>query len=61
MREAGTDPAPVLTDIGVSAEPRATRTVLVNVGDKLKVVSMAPLLSETIRRICCNKSVSELF
>ena len=30
-------------------------------GDKLKVVSMAPLLSETIRRICCNKSVSELF
>ena len=30
-------------------------------GDKLRVVSMAPLLSETIRRICCNKSVSELF
>ncbi len=30
-------------------------------GEKLKVVSMAPLLSETIRRICCNKSVSELF
>lgn len=30
-------------------------------GDKLKVVSMAPLLSETIRRIRCNRSVSELF
>jgi len=30
-------------------------------GDKLRVVSMAPLLSETIRRICSNKSVSELF
>ncbi len=30
-------------------------------GDKLKVVSMAPLLSETIRRICSNRSVSELF
>jgi len=29
--------------------------------DKLRVVSMAPLLSETIRRICSNKSVSELF
>lgn len=28
---------------------------------KLKVVSMAPLLSETIRRICSNRSVSELF
>ncbi len=30
-------------------------------GKKLKVVSMAPLLSETIRRICSNRSVSELF
>lgn len=30
-------------------------------GNKLKVVSMAPLLSETIRRICSNRSVSELF
>jgi len=29
--------------------------------DKLRVVSMAPLLSETIRRICSNRSVSELF
>ena len=30
-------------------------------GEKLKVVSMAPLLSETIRRICSNRSISELF
>lgn len=29
--------------------------------DKLRVISIAPLLSETIRRICSNKSVSELF
>lgn len=32
-----------------------------SLGGKLKVVSMAPLLSETIRRICSNRSVSELF